>query len=124
MICLDTNYLIHALVPDTDEARQVTDWLRQKSPLAMPAVAWYEFLCGPMTPKDLKMAQVILTAGVLPFGSDQAAVSAKLVNKTGRQRALRVAMIAATAICAGASLATGNLDDFRPFEALGLKLQV
>ncbi|MEI8095074.1 MAG: PIN domain-containing protein [Spirochaetales bacterium] len=124
MICLDTNYLIHALVAGTPEAAQVALWLRQKTPLAMSAVAWYEFCCGPLSPKDHRMAQVILTGGVLPFGPEQAAEAARLFNGVGRRRPLRVdAMIAATALVAKASLATDNTDDFRPFEALGLRLE-
>jgi predicted nucleic acid-binding protein len=123
MICLDTNYLIRALVEGTPEAAQVGFWLRQKTPLAMSAVALYEFYCGPLTPKDFQMGQLILTGGVLPFGPEQAAEAARLFNAAGRRRQLRVdAMIAATAIVAKAQLATDNTDDFKPFVGLGLRL--
>ena len=123
MICLDTNYLIRALVEGTPQAAQVIVWLQERRPLAMATIAWYEFCCGPLTPKDQQMAQRILTGGLLPFGPEQAVESARLFNAVHRQRGLRVnAMIAATAMVAQMPLATENQDDFLPFLPQGLKL--
>ena len=60
---------------------------------------------------------------VIPFAEEQAREAAHLFNAIGRKRHLRVdTMIAATAIVAGAPLATGNREDFQPFLAHGLKL--
>jgi predicted nucleic acid-binding protein len=59
----------------------------------------------------------------LSFTDVEAATAAELFNTTGRRRGAFVnCMIAATALRAGASLATSNARDFRPFEAAGLKL--
>ena len=44
MICLDTNYLIMALVAASREAERLVDWAESGKRLYVPAVVWYEFL--------------------------------------------------------------------------------
>ncbi len=123
MICLDTNFLIRALVPNTAQAVQVSQWLKQRTPLMMSTIAWYEFWFGPLALKDHQMAKLILTGVLLPFGPEQAVESARLFIAAGRKRGIRVdAMIAATAILAQMPLATENRDDFKVFLPLGLRL--
>ena len=123
MICLDTNYLIRGLMTATEEAGRITRWLEQKEPISIPAVAWYEFLCGPVSDEEIQLAKVVLTAGVLAFFEDEATEAARLFNAVKRKRAMRVdAMIAGTAIVARARLATRNRADFKPFTAHGLTL--
>ena len=123
MICLDTNYLIHGLVLDTPESRQIRGWLQTNEPIAMPAVAWYEFLCGPVDDEDISLAEMILTHGILGFHGGEIVKAANLFNAVGRSRRFRFdAMIAGTAIVAGARLATRNLADFSPFVPHGLAL--
>ena len=67
MIALDTNFLIHGLITGTDEAARISLWLETKEPIGMPAIAWYEFLCGPVSAEDIQLARAILTAGVMEF---------------------------------------------------------
>lgn len=123
MIILDTNYLINALVPDSPEAVQVLMWLEAEETLATTGIVWYEFLCGPVSQHEIELMRTLLTGGILAFGGREAAEAARLFNAVGRSRRLRVdAMIAATAISAGAALATSNQDDFKAFEKQGLKL--
>ena len=58
----------------------------------------------------------------VPF-HDDARLSAQLFNESGRRRGSFVdCMIAATALRAGATLATASIEDFRRFEAAGLAL--
>jgi len=123
MICVDSNYLIRGLVEGTSEARELTEWHLAGVPLAAPAIAWYEFLCGPVTPEQIGAMDAFLSAGLIPFEAPQAAEAARLFNAAGRPRRLRVdAMIAASAIVARARFATGNRADFRIFAPFGLQL--
>jgi predicted nucleic acid-binding protein len=122
MICLDTNYLIRALIPGTPDARHLMRWITRGEPIILPAVAWYEFLCG-CTEEEEQLALSLLTAGIRPFDDQEARVSAWNFRALKTPRHLRVdAMIAGTAIAAGARLATNNRDDFEPFLAHGLKI--
>jgi predicted nucleic acid-binding protein len=83
-------------------------------------LAWTEFLCGPVTPRVVELADGLL-GDPMPFDKREAALGAKLFNETGRRRGTLVdCMIAATAIVAGDSLATSNPKDFARFEKLGL----
>jgi len=122
MICLDTNYLILALIPQTKEAMAVERWLEADESLGIPSVAWYEFLCG-STKEEEEVALALLEGGILPLGELEAHIAAAGFRTLNKPRRLRVdAMIAATAIVAKAPLATNNRNDFKPFVAHGLKL--
>jgi len=121
MICLDTNYLIRGLISATEEADSITRWLEHAEPIGMAAIAWFEFLCGPVSSEEIQLAKAILTADILIFADVQATEAARLFNAVNRSRRFRVdAMIAGTAIAANARLATGNRDDFEPFTQHGL----
>ena len=88
----------------------------------MSAVAWAEYLCGPLDPKGEAVAKEMFP---LPegFSAAGAATAADLLNKTGRRsRSLADCMIAAVAIRCGARLATVNASDFKPFVEHGLVL--
>jgi len=86
MIFLDTNFLIHGLVTGTAEAAKITGWLDENELIAMASVAWYEFLCGPVSNEEIELATAVLTNGVIPFTEAEAAVSAKLFNAVNRSR--------------------------------------
>jgi predicted nucleic acid-binding protein len=84
-------------------------------------VAWYEFLCGPVTANQRDTVRTFLES-VLPFDEEHAAIAAELYA-AGRKRSLRVdAMIAAAAISANATLAPNNRDDFELFVDSDLEL--
>lgn len=122
MICLDTNYLILGLVPGSPEGRRLRAWIVAGEPLIAPAVVWYEFLCGPVSARQVETIRAFLQA-VVPFGEPHAHIAAELFNHAGRKRSTRVdAMIAAIAIAAGAPLATNNGVDFEDFTHAGLQL--
>ncbi len=122
MICLDTNYLILGLVPGSRESRDLVAWSQAGEPLITPMAAWYEFLCGPVTGAQVAAIRGFLRE-IVVFGEVQAVEAARLFNAGGRKRSLRVdAMIAGTAIVAGARLATNNQTDFRAFAQHGLTL--
>ncbi len=123
MICLDTSYLVRGLIAATAEAASLIKWIKKGEVLCASSIAWYEFACGPVDPEGLKLGRSLLAGGILPFDEMQADQAARLFNATGRLRRLRVdTIVAATALVAGASLATANRRDFLPFVEHGLKL--
>ena len=122
MICLDTNYLIRALIPGTPDARRVEAWIAGGESIILPAVAWYEFLCG-CTDEEEQLALALLTGGLQPFGDQEARIAGRLFRSVKTPRHLRVdAMIAGPAMAANARLATNNRADFKPFTTHGLTL--
>lgn len=119
---LDTSLLIRALVRGSAEDRRLREWLRAGSELAISAVGWAEFLCGPVDPHALELAGRVVSLRV-PFTEDDASLAADLFVRTGRRRgSLADCMIAATALRAAAPLATANPADFRRFQAEGLEI--
>src|SRR6185312_5810128 len=123
MIHLDTNYLIGLLVRGSREAVDVDQWLASGESIAASAVAWSEFLNGPVTPSEVAQVEVVLQSQVVSFGKTEAALAADLFNKTGRRRGSRFdCLIAATAIAHQAKLATLNQADFKLFATHGLKM--
>lgn len=122
MICLDTNYLIRGISQGTSEASQLVAWAQAGETLVTPMPAWYEFLCGPVTPIQITTLRAFLREIVI-FDETQATEAARLFNAVGRNRRLRVdAMIAGTVTSLSARLATNNQADFEPFLAHGLQL--
>lgn len=122
MIHLDTSFLIRALVHGSPEDKALRAWIRSATQVATSALAWSEFLCGPVSPDGIELAAQLL-GEPLPFGPTEATVTALLFNQSGRRRGSLVdCMIAAVAIEAGAGLATANIRDFQRFEPLGLRL--
>lgn len=123
MILLDTNYLIRVLVANSQEAERVSAWLAVPEEFGTSAIAWYEFRCGPVDDEGVAIVRDLVGDRIIPFSANEAAEATRLWNATGRSRRTRVdAMIAATALAAGASLATGNADDFRVFTDHGVRL--
>jgi predicted nucleic acid-binding protein len=122
MIHLDTSFLVRALLAGSLEDERLRSWLSAGEPLGMSAVAWAEFLCGPVEPPGVELVARVVPDPV-PFAEGEAVLAARLFNESGRRRgALADCMIAATAIRAGATLATENPKDFRRFERAGLLL--
>jgi predicted nucleic acid-binding protein len=122
MIHLDTSFLIRALVPDSREDRRLREWLRSDEPLGMSAIAWAEFLCGPIEARHVDLAREIVPDPE-PFGRRDAELAAGLFNRSGRRRGtLSDCMIAASVMRVDGSLATANPDDFRRFVPAGLRI--
>jgi predicted nucleic acid-binding protein len=124
MIVLDTN-VISELMRATPEPR-VLRWLDAQPPdaVAVTAITVAEILYGiARLPKGARRTSLESAAGqtfdedlmVLPF-DDSAAVDyaaiAALQESRGRKIAIADAMIAATCLAAGATLATRNVRDF------------
>ncbi len=124
MIQLDTSFLIRALVRDSPQDRTLRNWLLARNTLAISAVAWAEFLCGPVETAHVELATQVV-AERIPFVEEDAVLAARLFNDYGRRRgSLADCMIAATAVRANAQLATANPSDFCRFEPSGLMLVI
>ena len=122
MIHLDTSFIIRALVVGSPADRRLRSWLSGRTPLAMSCIGWAEFLCGPVEANQIELITRFLGDPV-PFIAADAVTSAQLFNAAGRRRgSFTDCMIAATALRAGAALATTNAGDFRRFASAGLKV--
>ncbi|HEY5550948.1 MAG TPA: PIN domain-containing protein [Opitutaceae bacterium] len=123
MIVLDANYLIGAPKPGSTELSDIARWHQAGETLSTTAIAWTEFLSGPVTAEDVADVRALLAGGVLDFDEACAETAARLFNLTGRNRRLRVdGMIAAITMMNHGRLATRNLHDFQLFVPQGLKL--
>ena len=122
MIHLDTSFLIGALVAGSAEDGRIREWLKAAQPLGMSAIAWAEFLCGPLTDRQIDLAARLVPERA-PFLDQDAELAARLFNGSGRRRgSFTDCMIAAAALRARADLATHNTSDFRRFSDFGLRL--
>lgn len=123
MIHLDTNYLIGLAVSGSSPAQNVDQRLATGEPLAASALAWTEFLNGPVGADEIALVESVIEGNLIPFEKRTAVLAAQLFNQAGRRRGSRFdCLIAATAILANAELATENKNDFTPFVPFGLKL--
>jgi predicted nucleic acid-binding protein len=123
MIHLDTNCLIALPTARSPLRPRLLAWLRAGEQFATSAVAWSEFLNGPVPETDIQNAMGILQGRIIPFDVAEAAMAAELFNRTGRRRGSTPdCFIAATSICAGVPLATDNRKDFIRFAPYGLHL--
>ena len=122
MIQLDTSFLIRALLSGSPEDKRLRQWMVDGETVRIGAIAWTEFLCGPLSEDQIELAARVLDEP-LPFSVDHATLAADLYNRTGRKRGTLVdCMIAAIAIQSGARLATENRTDFSRMKAAGLVL--
>lgn len=122
MIHLDTNFLIDALVPGSEQETQFAGWLSAGEKLGISAVAWGEFLCGPLSATAEELARKLLPVAESLERAD-AEKAAELFNLTGRRsKSYADCCIGAVAIRCGALLATSNRDDFTPLVPHGLVL--
>jgi len=119
----DANFLIGGVIEVRPESRDLLAWVEAGETFCTAAPAWYEFLCGPVSPSQVNTMLAFLTDGIIAFEESQAQTAARLFNAVQRSRRLRVdAMIAATAITQRARLATLHTEDFKLFAPHGLEL--
>ena len=122
VIHLDTSFAIRALIRGTTEDKRLRTWLTRGEDVVVSAVAWTEFLCGPLEEADLVLA-VELFGVPSPFRDVEGELAARLFNESGRRRGTLIdCMVGAAALAAGAPLATSNPADFRRFAAAGLQV--
>lgn len=122
MIHLDTNVLI-ALPMLARQRHALTQRIGKGEAVATSALAWFEYVCGPLAEIEQDMVRAAIGARIVEIDEAAAERAALLFNHAGRKRSLRTdCLIAAMAIQADAELATYNAEDFTKFEAQGLRL--
>lgn len=123
VIHLDTNALIFGMAPAHPLRMHLAEWRARGARFEVSAMAWAEFLCGPVSLDAVRAWSGVLGGVILPLDRAAAERAAILFNRTGRRsRSLPDCTIAATAILHRAPLMTLNRRDFEPFEADGLQL--
>lgn len=122
IIELDSNFLVAVLDARGNESEQLHTWARTGVRIQISAIAWSEYLCGPLETAVVPLARKLINS-VEAFTEADAELASKLFYATGRRSRSHVdCMIAAHAIRRDAALATLNVRDFRPFENFSLKL--
>jgi predicted nucleic acid-binding protein/predicted RNase H-like HicB family nuclease len=120
---LDTNFLILATHAGS-EAAHLLRWTAEGRTVSVSAIVWAEFQCGPVSDAAIDAA-ARFTGEPVAFTANDAILAASLYNLGGRKpTSLPDCMIAATAMNAGATLATNNRHDFERFADVGLTLEV
>ena len=119
---LDTSMLISLGDIRSPVRKRVMECLMAGEPLHVSAVAWAEYLCGPLKAGEEGRCLTILDR-VEPVDASTAALAAHLFNSTGqRAGSMGDCMMAASAILANEPLATEHSADFEPFVPHGLIL--
>ena len=122
MIHLDTNVLI-ALPRMARQRHALTERIGAGEPAATSSLVWFEYVCGPLAESEQHLVRAVIGARILRVDEAVAERAAALFIHAGRRRSLRTdCLIAATAILAGAELASYNAADFAPFTVHGLRL--
>ena len=122
MIVLDTSVVVDALTTRGHSASALRRAIDRGERMTLTTIGLYEWLRGPRTPAELAAQEALFpAAAALGFGRAEAAMAAELYRavRSPRGRDADLA-IAACAICAGATLWTLNVKDFRDIPGLGL----
>jgi len=118
LIHLDTGFVIRSLHKGSAEEAQLERWTSRAVPLGISAIAWSEFLSGPLHETHPALLARIVGEPE-PFTAADAKTAAEYFNSSGRRRGIRLdCMIAATAVRLGAALATTNPRDFQKMSGL------
>ena len=122
MIILDTCILIDGLTGNRSSANAIRAALAAGERILVPSLVLYEWLRGPRQRAEVAAQEALFPAGsVVPFGPEEATLSAKLYRAVSRPRKREIDLaIAACAIIRDASLWTLNAADFRDVPRLRL----
>jgi len=122
LVELDSNFLVAVLDVVGKESNALQKWVQLGTKIQISAIAWSEYLCGPLDPAMVSLARK-LVGTVEPFTEEDAELASELFNGTVRRPRSHVdCMIAAHAIRRQALLATLNVRDFRKFAEFDLRL--
>ena len=122
---LDTNCLIDLLLGNNKTRSVLKTKLLVGWKCSTSAIAWHEFVCGPLTSEQRQDIWDFLEGRILPLDFGIAELAADIFNKTGRKKGSKAdCIIAATAIHHKAKLLTWNKVDFKSMKKLGFALDL
>src|SRR2546421_5222877 len=84
LIAFDANFLIAAIRERSEYGEQIKDWMFTGVSFQISAIAWSEYLCGPIDETRIEHARK-LVANIEPFVEEDAALAGYLFNETGRR---------------------------------------
>jgi predicted nucleic acid-binding protein len=121
-IHLDTSALVDALTGTRRSLPVLVELAEQGHRLSISGIVLYEWLRGPRTREELAVQEDLFPRSrAVPFGSEQAALAARLYRVARRHRGREIDLaIAATALHDGATLWTLNRADFTDIADLSL----
>jgi predicted nucleic acid-binding protein len=122
VIVLDTSVLIDSLSGPKRSAPALRRAIERGERLLLPTLVLYEWLRGPRLPEELAAQEALFPSeSAVPFGPQEAALSAKLYRTLRRPRGREIDLaIAACAISRQAQLWTLNGADFADIPDLRL----
>lgn len=111
---VDTSALIDSLTGPKRSANLMRSFIAAGERLLLPSLVLYEWRRGPRTDEELAAQDALLPATeALPFGSEEAAVAARLYGEVPHPRGREIDLaIAAHAVIRGDTLWTLNFGDF------------
>ena len=120
MVILDTSVLIDSLTGPKRSEPALYRLVQQGERIALPCLVLYEWLRGPRTRQEIADQEDLFPAhAALPFGPEDAALSAELYRTAPRARGREIDLaIAACAIRREAELWTLNPRDFADIPGL------
>jgi predicted nucleic acid-binding protein len=122
MIVIDTSVLIGALTGLKRSGLAVRSALDEGEPILLPALVLYEWLRGPRIAEELALQESLFPSeSAVPFGTEEAKVSADLYRSVRRARAREVDLaIAACALVHDARIWTLYPADFQDVPGIQL----
>jgi predicted nucleic acid-binding protein len=122
VIFLDSSVLVDALTGSRRSAAALRRAIQEGERIQLPSLVIYEWLRGPRVPRELAAQESLFPSeAAVPFGWQDAALSAKLYRAVRRARGREVDIaIAACAMTHEAQLWTLNTADFKDIPGLRL----
>jgi predicted nucleic acid-binding protein len=122
LIVLDTSVLIDGLTRERRSGPAIRAMIAEGERVLLPGLVLYEWLRGPRLRAELAAQEALFpAAAAIPFGTDEASLSAKLYRTVSRARTREMDLaIAACAIVRDSPLWTLNQADFRDIPGLRL----
>ena len=120
MVILDTSTLIDSLTGPKRSEPVLYQLVHRGERIALPSLVLSEWLRGPRTDEEIAIQEDLFPASAaLPFGSEEAALSAQLYRTVRRARGREMDLaIAACAMRREAELWTLNRSDFADIPGL------